>query len=92
MIIPEETAAQLGVDLLTTVLQSNPAQETNPADTPTIMNSLNEPAVNSPIHTNELLTTGGVDALLETQIAPPSSPITGLVFFGKFRSLLLFVL
>lgn len=57
---------QIGVDLLSTALQSNPTQEATSIDARPMINILDELATSSLVCTDEVPSTSGVDALLGT--------------------------
>lgn len=55
----------------------------NLTDVPPIINISDDSNLNPPVHIDEPPSTSGVDALLNTQVAPPSSPTIGLVSISK---------
>lgn len=88
-VIPEEEEMQLTTDLLITTLQPTPAQEDASDNAPPLTAVLSTPIAIYPVCTDELPLTSGADALIDTQVVPPSSPITGLVSLSKLQSFLL---
>lgn len=93
MVIIEEVAVQFATDLLASMLPTTLAQEDVLAHSSSDVGASYIPVLSFPECTTMLPPTSGMGALLDTIIAPPSSPTTRLVSTGKtrFMSPLLFI-